>query len=244
MSIYEDFKFIGINPVELEDGTLRLDFTDKGQSRFNSTNMSLKKQHVKKPITVTSYQNITYSCPDPENLVIEGEGSCAERINFCVMTSLSCFPVLTTSDVIIYDPVQRRNRTYYQYRAGGKLDEIKTITIKGNIARLDETTGAERDDVVAPFNQVLYPNVQNHDDPPFPFRFTHLEKIDLQGCTGLKKMRWLFFRNPNLKTLILPEHKITVDTNSEAFLKEDVNIINKEYAEIGPLQDGGCCLIQ
>lgn len=246
MSLNRLLDHTGVYAQELDDGTIHLDFTDNGEVRkFNSELVSRAKNVTTMPIHSSQYKGINYFMYDQENISISGEIECDKRINSIVLFSLSCFPSIGFQEVYVYDPIQRKNVKKTQYIPNSKIDTIKSITIKGNIKYLDHCINESSfyDESKVPFNRIQLPNVKDED--PIPFRFMNLETIDLQDCYELKYVEFRFFMNPTLKTLILPQHKITASSLPEEYLGRKVEVINKEYVEIGTLnEEEGCCSIQ
>ena len=133
-----------------------------------------------------------------------------------------------------------------------KIDQINELTIKGYIEDLTLCIDDQNSRFTSSFKEIYFPRPQGED--PCPFKFTHLEKVDLSGCICLIKLDWMFIYNGKIRNVILPDYDFTAtgndwisQYNEDLILEEDEPLrikINNDHAIYNsPIETGGCCNI-
>lgn len=249
-SFYEHFG--GHKNYNKETKSFEIEF-DENSPKADPIKALEFKRVWKVPITSVTYQNITYRMEGKDHLIIEGKENCAKQISYNYMNILSVFPYVV-EETITVEP-ENPNLRPYQVKIAvptKKIDQITKLSIRGHIEDLTECINDPHGNHRKPFQEVYFPRPENED--PCPFKFVHLETIDLSGCVGLKDMNWIFFYNRNLKTMILPDHDFNThdgnwitNHNEDYILDEDahlrITLVNEEHAIFKYPDAGGCCNI-
>lgn len=186
------------------------------------------KERLKCPITHVKYQHITYRVEGKDHLVIKGGKHCTGQISAKFMNILSIFPRIATE--------LNAGKLYSIQKPISKIDRIKKLTIKGNIRdltfSLDDPAMIDK----SPFKSVYFDRPDGED--PVPYKFTHLETVDLSECTALQKLRLDFIYNANIRTVKFPDHDFEVFGNDWIKQHNDecneddqrIEVINENHA--------------
>ncbi|KAK8860574.1 hypothetical protein M9Y10_012239 [Tritrichomonas musculus] len=198
------------------------------------------KERLKSPITHVKYQHITYRVEGKDHLVIKGGKHCTSQISVKFMNILSIFPRVVTE--------LKADKLYSIQKAVSKTDRIKKLTIKGNIRDLTFSLDDPKKIDKSPFKSVYFarPDGEN----PVPYKFAHLETIDLSECVALQKL-WLdFIYNANVRTINFPDHDFEVYGNDWIKQHNDecdeddqrIEVTNENHAKSSK-ESGGACNI-
>lgn len=222
------------------DRNLIVNSRDKNSyNRTVNNHLNLIRERCKKHIFQITFEGIKYTMvPGTGELEISGMTGCSKEANRAVLNVLSSMPIfdVKTQTVRIYS-LEKGWHNVAQYNCGttSPNETIQKVTILGDIRIIPEK-----------FLTLYRPGNDNDCDS---FKGIHPQIIDLSG-SAVDKIGHQAFYITGIQKIILPEHPIHIESNTEGVIGYDRNteIENAEYAryETPNLYGGSnisCCIL-
>ena len=132
------------------------------------------KDEFNRPIKSISYQHILYRMEGNEHLIIEGKPNCASQINANFMDILSVFPTINKE--------LRPSTLFVEEKPSKKIDNIKKITIKGNIKELTFSLDDPKGLYKSPFKNSYLRRPEGED--PVPYKLIYQNALAFKSYIG------------------------------------------------------------